>query len=59
MKVAEVFAHDLVERAKANQHLQDMIIKDDAQSVSCWLVFWDSRACQARCKVWLIGHANN
>eukprot|EP00434_Breviolum_minutum_P027404 symbB.v1.2.024223.t1/scaffold2215.1/size85587/1 len=28
MKVAEVFAHDLVDRAKANQHLQDMIIKE-------------------------------
>ena len=28
MKVAEDFAHDLVERARQNQRLQDMIIKD-------------------------------
>ena len=28
MKVAEVFAHDLVARAKNDQHMRDMIIKD-------------------------------
>ena len=30
MKVAEVFAHDLVGRAKNDQHMRDMIIKDRA-----------------------------